>query len=218
MEKLQKKDFVEIEFIGKVKNGGIFDTNIEEEAKKININIKSRPLIICLGEGMILPAIDNFLIGKKLGDYTLELSTKEGFGERKRELVKTMSISVFKKQDVEPRPGMVFVFDSVMGRISAVSGGRVIVDFNNPLAGKELVYEIKVKNIVKDERERVKALMRFFFGKELEFEIKEKKIIVEAEKEYVSLIEVFKGKFKDILGLEFDVKEVEKKEETNFKD
>ena len=58
MEKLKQNDFIEIEFTGKVRDGDIFDTNIKEDAKKINLDIKTRPLIICIGQNMILPAID----------------------------------------------------------------------------------------------------------------------------------------------------------------
>lgn len=149
---LKKNDFIELEFVGKVKDRGIFDTNIESEAKKIGLDIKTRPLKICLGKKMILPAIDDFLIGKKIGKYTLELSPEKAFGEKRRELIKTMPMSVFKGQNMAPQQGMIFQFDNMMGRISAVSGGRVIVDFNNPLAGKSVVYELEVKRKINKEK------------------------------------------------------------------
>ena len=82
-EKIQKNDFIEIEFIGKIKDGEIFDTNIKEEAKKIDLNIEARPLIICIGQKMILPSIDDFLMNKSLGKYPLELTPDKAFGERK---------------------------------------------------------------------------------------------------------------------------------------
>ena len=72
-EKLQRNDFVDLEFTARVRDGDIFDTNIKDDAKKINLEIETNPLVICLGQGMILPSIDEFLIGKIPGKYTLEI-------------------------------------------------------------------------------------------------------------------------------------------------
>ena len=115
---LQKNDFVELEFIGKVKGGDIFDTNIKEEAKKINLELESRPLIICLSQNMILPSIDEFLIGKDIGKYALELSPEKAFGNRDRTLIKTLPIRIFMEKKVYPQPGMMFEFDNVLGKVS----------------------------------------------------------------------------------------------------
>lgn len=170
---LKKNDFIELEYTGKIKNtGDIFDTNIKEEAGKLKLDIKTRPLVICLGQNMILPAIDDFLIGKEVGkSYTLELIPEKAFGTRKKELIRTMPLSVFSKHNINPQQGMIFTFDNLLGRISAISGGRIIVDFNNPIAGKEVVYELKIKRKLTDEKEKIKSLMSAFFKKEFDFEI-----------------------------------------------
>jgi len=210
---LNKNDFIEIEFTGKVKDGEIFDTNLEEQAKKLGINVKTRPLVICIGQNMILPAIDNFLIGKAQGKYVLELAPEKAFGSRTRELIKIMPISVFLKHKINPQAGMVFSFDNMMGKISAVSGGRVIVDFNNPLAGKEVVYELNIKRKVTDEKEKAKSLMLALFGRELDFTVSNKKLVIEATNEMKKFIELFKGKFKEILSLDLEVKEIEENRE-----
>jgi len=208
-EKLRKNDFVEIEYTGKIKDTGqIFDTNVEKEAKKLNLNTKIKPLTICLGENMILPAIDDFLVGKEVGkSYTLTLPPEKAFGERKRELIKIMPLSVFRGQNITPKAGMMFSFDGLLGKISAVSGGRVIVDFNNPVAGKKVVYELKIKRKIKEMKEKVKALMLVFFKKEFPFDIKEKKLILKSKPEEKKFIQLFKEKFKEILGLDLEVKE-----------
>lgn len=206
-EKLIRNDFIEIEYTGKVKNREIFDTNIPEQAKKIGLDIKTRPLIICLGQNMILPAIDKFLIGKSLGEYNLELKPEDAFGTRKRELIKVMPMSLFRQQKINPSPGMMFSFDNQLARISAVSGGRVIVDFNNPMAGKEIEYNIKVKVKIKDNSQKIKTLMAAFFQQEFEFKIDGNKIIMEDDKNMKSFIILFRGKFKEILNLDLEVKE-----------
>ena len=209
-KKLSKNDFIELAFTGMVKDGDVFDTNIIEEAKKINMNIETRPIVICLGQGMILPSIDDFLIGKELGEYEISLIPEKAFGTRKRELVKTMPSSIFKDQQ-QPKQGMMFNFDNMLGRISAISGGRIIVDFNNPLAGREVDYKLNVKRKIQETKEKASSLIDFFFRKKLEFEIKEKKLIISVEKNFSDFIKMFEPKFKEILGLELEIKVVEDK-------
>ncbi|MFH1500663.1 MAG: peptidylprolyl isomerase [archaeon] len=213
---LNEKDFIELEFTGRVKEGEIFDTNIKEEATKLEIDFESRPLIICLGQNMILPSIDKFLIGKEEGkEYSLELSSEEAFGQRKRELLKTMPLSVFKGQDIRPQSGMIFNFDGMMGKVSTVSGGRVIVDFNNPLAGKEVIYDLKVKRKIEALEEKAGAIIKFLFRQDVPFKIENKKLVIEGDKNIVAFASMFKEKFKEILDLTLEVliKSPEKKKE-----
>ena len=207
--KIQKKDFIELEYSGSIKNGEVFDTNIKEDAKKLELDAEFRPLVICIGEGMILPAIDEFLEGKELGKYTLDLTPAKSFGERSREMIKTMPLRIFIEKQIMPQPGMVFQFDTLLGKISAVSGGRVIVDFNNPLAGKDVTYTLNAKRKVEDIKERVEVLIALYFRRKLEFEIVDKKVIIKVEKQFAPLIGYYAPKFKDLLGLDLEVKEIE---------
>ena len=209
---LAKNDFVELEFTGKVKEGDIFDTNLKEEAKKLNLEMEERPLIICLGQNMILPSIDDFLIGKEIGKYTLELEPEKAFGTRTPSLVKTMPTKVFYDQKINPQAGMVFNFDGMIGKITVVSGGRVIVDFNHPLSNKTVIYELNVKRKVEDEKEKARVLIEFMFKRKLNFEIKDKKVIIEIENKFQPIIAFFSEKFKEIIGLELDTKQEVKKD------
>jgi len=207
--KTRKNDFVEIEFTGKIKDSGqIFDTTDKKEAEKINLKIDSKPLIICIGQKMLVPGFDKELEGKELGKkYIIEVSPEEGFGKRNPALIKTLPIKIFHEKNMDPKPGMMFQLDNFLVRISAVSGGRVIADFNNPLAGKTLIYEFKIKRKITDQKEKIKTLSNLFFKKELEFEIKDKKIIFKIEnKELADFVKIFKNKFKEILGLELETK------------
>jgi FKBP-type peptidyl-prolyl cis-trans isomerase 2 len=200
-------EFVEIEFIGKTTDNDIFDTNIKEEAKKIGRKLQENKTIICIGEGMLLKSIDEFLIGKDLGKYTLSLTPEKAFGLRKKELVKIMPSSVFKNSQYRPQAGMLFTFDNMIGKVNAVSGGRVVVDFNNPLAGKNVIYELDIKSKVTNQDEKVKSLMNYFFKREFPFEVKEEKIIIQAEKPYIEFIKIFEEPFKKLLNLGLEVSE-----------
>lgn len=204
---IKKNDFVQIEYTGKVQGGDIFDTNILEDAKKIGLKIEEKPLIICIGQGMILPSIDDFLTGKEIGEHDLKLEASKAFGHRKREMIKTMPISVFKNSQTPPYPGAVFSFDNMLGKVTSVSAGRVIVDFNNPVAGKDVEYKLIVKKIIENNEEKVKALMTAFWGKDVPFKIEGNKIEIETEKNFAKFFEMFSDKFKQILNLELEIKE-----------
>lgn len=215
-KKINKKDFIEITFTGKVKDGEVFDSNIPEEVKKLNPNVpdeKITPFIFCVGEQMFLDAIDEFLIGKELKEYEIDLTPEKAFGKRNPSLIRIIPLRIFKEKNANPYPGMVFNFDGQIGKILSVSGGRVITDFNNPIAGKDVVYTINVKRKIIDLNEKVKALMDFFFRKQFDFEVNEKnkKLIIKADKNFKNFIELFKEKFKEILDFETEVIEIKGK-------
>ena len=206
---LKRKDFIEIEFTGKIKDGEIFDSNIKKDLEKINPDSKPKPLIFCLGEDMFLKAIEDFLISKDVGEYKIELQPEKAFGNRDSKLVQMIPMKIFNEQKVNPVPGAMFNFDNRIAKILTVSGGRVMVDFNNPLAGKTVVYDIKVLRKVEDTNEKIKALIEFFTKKDFKFEIKDKKLIIYTDKQFSQFLNLFKDKFKGILGLDLEIKEIE---------
>ena len=216
--KLQKKDFIEIEFTGKTNEGKVFDSNTKEGLDELHVSQEhkddhtheTKPLIYCLGEDMFLKGVDNYLIGKEIGKYEIELKPEEAFGKRDSKLIQMIPMKVFIQHKMNPVQGATLDFDGKRGRILSVSGGRVLVDFNNPLAGKEVIYTIKVKRKIEDTNEKIKAFNSFLFKKDFKFEIKGKKIIYESEGDFKKFLEMFKDKFKEIFGLELEVKEPKK--------
>lgn len=217
---LDKKDFIEIEFTGKVKGGEVFDSNIKEDLEKLHRghdhSIEAKPFIFSLGEGMFLKSLEEFLIGKDLGKYEVELSPEQAFGQRSSSLIQMILLSTFKEHRINPVPGILMNFDGRIGKILTVSGGRVIIDFNNPLAGKTVVYNINVKRKVTDINEKIKAMNGFLFQRDVEFRVDGKKLTIKAEKTFKNFVEMFKDKFKEILGLDLEVTEIpEVKKEEN---
>jgi FKBP-type peptidyl-prolyl cis-trans isomerase SlyD len=208
---LQKNDFIEIEFVAKTKEGELFDSNKKEELKQINSEVPPKPYILSLGHNMFLNAIDDFLIGKEKGKYTIELTSEKSFGKRDSQAVQKMPMKVFREHNLNPVPGVQFNFDGKIGKVLTSSGGRVIVDFNHPLAGKDVVYEVDVLRKVDDLNEKINAFNDFLFKKEFKFEVKDKKLIMEVEKQMSKFMEMFKDKFKEMFDLDLEVKEVEDK-------
>jgi len=214
MAKIQKNDFVEIEFTGTA-NGQIFDTTNKEDAKKIGLDANVKPLIVSAGNEMLLKGLDEALEGKELEkEYKIELSPEKAFGSRDPKLIRILSMKVFKEKDMNPIPGMTIQLDQNLAKILSVSGGRVTVDFNNPLAGKDIEYKFKVNKKVTEDEDKINALQDFFFKQRFEFKIKDKKVIFKDDK-IKSIIEFIKPKFKEIL--DFDV-EFEGKKDNDKED
>ena len=206
---LQKNDFIEIEFTGKIKDVEVFDSNIPEELKKLNPNKNAKPFVFPLGQDMFLKGIEQYLMGKEVGSYEIELSPKDAFGFRDPALIQMIPMRVFIEHKINPVPGAVLTFDNRFGKVLTVSGGRVMIDFNGPLAGKDVVYTVKVSRKVEDINEKIKALIEFLFRRELKYKIQDKKVILNVDKGFKNFAELFKDKFKEILDLELEVHELE---------
>ncbi|MFC2135877.1 peptidylprolyl isomerase, partial [Bacteroidota bacterium] len=140
----------------------VFDTTVKEIAMAGNLNKKAKyeSIIICVGEGYVLPAIEEQLIDKTAGKYKFELTPEQSFGKKSAKLLKLVPIKVFKQQDIMPYPGLEVNVDNNYGTIRNVSGGRVIVDFNHPLSGRDLVYEVEVKKFVTGDKEKIESLLK----------------------------------------------------------
>ncbi len=176
---MKKGNFVELEYTGKVKDMDfVFDTTSEKEAKENNIHDAKAsygPVIICIGQGHVIKGLDEYLEGKEPGkEYHIELSPEKGFGKKNAKLIQLVATSKFIKQKINPMPGLQVNIDNMMGMIRTVSGGRTLVDFNHPLAGKELIYDFKINKIVKDDEEKLKGLLKLQLNlKDVKVAIKE---------------------------------------------
>ena len=167
--KIKIKDFVEIEYTGKLKEDNtVFDTTNEEIAKENNLfnkNFDYGPVVVCVGQEQVLRGIDNALIGKEAGkEYKVELKPKEAFGNKDAKLIQLMPTNKFSQQKIQPIPGLQVNIDGVFGIVKTVSGGRTLVDFNHPLAGKEISYDVKINRMVNDDKEKIKAYLKIAFG------------------------------------------------------
>ena len=162
-ETIKEHDFIELNYTGKLTDGTVFDTTIEAVAKENGFNNEKAnfaPAVICVGEKQILPGLDAQLVDKEIGkDHDVKLSAEEAFGKRDVKKMKIMPISAFKEHNMQPQPGMQIDADGKVGTVSRVSGGRVIVNFNHPLAGKEVVYTVNVIRKVTDVPEQIKSFL-----------------------------------------------------------
>lgn len=164
--KVEKGDFVEIEYSGRLKNDNrLFDTTDESLAKKENIRnegVEYGPLIICVGEKNIVSFLDKEIEGKEIGkEYEKEFEAVDAFGKKDAKLVRVVSMNLFKKQNMNPYPGLQINAEGHFGVVRSVTGGRVIVDFNYPLAGRDLVYNFKIVGKVDDIKKQAECVVKF---------------------------------------------------------
>ena len=168
MAVIKKHDFVEIEYTGRLKEDNtIFDTTQEKVARENDVydeHANYEPSIICIGESNILKALDEQMIGKETGgEYSFELSAEQAFGRKDAKLLQLIPTSKFRQQNIQPAPGLRLNIDGMFGIVKTVSGGRCYVDFNHPLAGKDLVYDVKINRIVEDDKEKLNSLLKLHF-------------------------------------------------------
>jgi len=206
---IKKHDFVELDYTGRLKEGSdVFDTTDAKTAKEAQIFSEKndyKPVIICIGEHQILKGIDEFLEGKELGNYKLELSAEKAFGKKDPKLVTMIPISKFAEQKIRPVPGLRLNIDNYVGIVKSVSGGRTVVDFNHALAGRDVEYELKVVRIVTDKKVQIEALLRILLGVKVPVELNDKKAMITFPQELPEQLKTpLSKKLADLTGVEIE--------------
>lgn len=165
MAVIKRRDFVEIGYTGTIKdNRSVFD--------------KSEKLVICLGENSLPKGLEEQIIGKETGmEYYFEISPDNAFGQKDTKLIQMIPLSRFRQQGIQPVPGLQLNIDGIFGVVRTVSGGRCLVDFNHPLAGRDLLYTVNIKKLVEDDKEKLGSLIS------LHLNIKDAEIVLIESKE-----------------------------------
>lgn len=182
-------DFVEVDYVGRIKETGqVFDLTREDVAKAEGVyNPKTQygSVVLIVGSEFLIRGLDKALRKMEVGaKEKVEIPPEGAFGEKNSDLVKLIPLAKFKEQNLDPVPGAVVNIGAMKGTIASVSGGRVKVDFNHPLAGKTLEYDIEIKSQITGKKERIAAVVKYFTGisdvgvtvnkKEVEIEIKKR--------------------------------------------
>ncbi|MFQ6052487.1 MAG: peptidylprolyl isomerase [Candidatus Hydrothermarchaeota archaeon] len=145
-------DVVKVNYVGKLEDGTIFDTSLEKVAMDAGILIpdkKYEPLVVVVGAKDVIKGFEETLVGMEKDEVKeVKIPPEKAFGFRNPELVKKYSKALFEQSNVEPIEGMRITTPEGHATISKVAEDYVEVDFNHPLAGKTLIFEIKVEDIV----------------------------------------------------------------------
>jgi peptidylprolyl isomerase len=200
---LQKGDFVLIDYVAKVKETSeVFDTTIEETAKKEHLykegEIYESKLVV-IGEGWMLKALDDSLVTMELSKFaSVEIPPEKAFGQRDPEKVKRVPLKQLLARDITPSIGIRIEYGGKSATVRAIGAGRVLLDFNPPLAGKTLVYEVTLKKRLETKKEKIGALIHRRIPaveeNKLEFTVKTGAVNIEMPEEafYIEGIQVAK--------------------------
>jgi peptidylprolyl isomerase len=189
---LKKSDFVLIDYVAKVKETGeVFDTTLEDTAKKERLHKEGdiyEPKLIVIGEGWVIKALDEALPTMEIDRLsTVEIPPDKAFGQRDPEKVKRVPLKQLLAKDLTPTLGMRLEYGGKMATVRALGAGRVLLDFNPPLAGKTLVYEVTVKKKLETLKEKITSLIHRRIpavdGSKFEFSTKAKMVQVEMPEE-----------------------------------
>jgi len=159
---IKKQDFIEITYVGRLADTQeIFDTTDAKLAKEAGLTHHAHfgPQIVCVGERHVLPGLDDRFVGAEIGAHKWTIPAAEGFGKKNPAFIQLIPMAQFKKQRIQPIQGMQLDVDGQLGVVKVASGGRVLVDFNHPLAGKDLVYEVTIHKTVTDPKAKLKAML-----------------------------------------------------------
>jgi peptidylprolyl isomerase len=152
-------DFLLVNFTLKVKESGeTVDTTYDAVAKDTHLHREEStygPRFIILGEGWLPKGLEDSLVGLDIGKQTtVELPPDKGFGTRDPAKMRLVPLRRFREQGV-PSPGAQIELDGRAATVRAVGAGRVQVDYNHPLAGRTLIYEVSIEKVVEDDNEKV---------------------------------------------------------------
>jgi peptidylprolyl isomerase len=160
---LEKGNFVLLDYTAKVKETSeVFDTTSEETAKKEHLYKEGEiyePKLVVIGEGWVLKALDESLTTMEIGKTTsVEVPPDKAFGERDPEKVRRVPLKHLTAKGITPTLGMRVEYNDKAATVRALGAGRVLLDFNPPLAGKTLVYEMTVQKKLETVSEKIAAL------------------------------------------------------------
>ncbi|MFX1513613.1 MAG: FKBP-type peptidyl-prolyl cis-trans isomerase [Promethearchaeota archaeon] len=194
METIGEGDFILADYIARYIEGEkkvVFDLTDEETAKRENIWDEKddyQPQLVVVGKGFMLKAIEDALIGMKAGkSKTVLLQPEDAFGKRDGKQIESMTVRKLQKIEKSDKSGTIQLGARVrignrIGTIIRMSGGRAWVDFNHPLAGKPIEYELHVREKLEEQEQKLRYLLRRRIPKidinRYEFEVEEDNITI----------------------------------------
>lgn len=116
-----------------------------------------KPATLLVGAGQIAPPLEDILVGLKSGHHsTFRLDAAQAFGERNPELIQRVTLATLRENgmvDEDFTPGDVIEFNApdggrYAGVLKEVGETSALFDFNHPLAGQALTFEVKIIGIL----------------------------------------------------------------------
>ncbi len=190
-----KGSLILVDYTAKVKDTEeVFDTTIEEEAKKYSIhetNVKYQPKLVSIGEASypVLKGLDEALTKTAVGDkLTVEVTPDKGFGERDSTKVRMIPIRKLGEDAEKVSVGDTIEIDNKRGIIRFIGSGRVQVDYNHRYAGKTILYDVNVIKSLDSDNDKIEGILTNRLPVEnskIDFAVKEKEANITIPEEIV---------------------------------
>jgi len=121
-----------------------------ESGEEVDTTRRGRPASFVMGDGNLLPGFEAVLQGRKAGDDAqIGLEAHEAFGERNAQNVQVLASDKFTGIALEP--GLMVSFSAVDGELPGVVlrvfDSTVEVDFNHPLAGRRVIFDVSILSV-----------------------------------------------------------------------
>ena len=121
-----------------------------EDGDVIDSNFETAPATFTVGDGNLLPGFESTLIGLENGDEReFTIPPEDAFGQHNPQNVQRVDRSNFDQQELEI--GAMFSFQNGDGELPGViiefEDDEILIDFNHPLAGKNIIFQVKIMNI-----------------------------------------------------------------------
>ena len=141
MEKATNGLYVSDDYTGTLQNGKVFDTSHGR-----------KPLVVHMGAGQMIKGFEEALEEMRLNEEkTFTISPENAYGTRKPNLIRSFPREKI-PQGIAPQVGQTVELTAASGKqfqaqIIRIDGENVVVDFNHPLAGEVLTFQVKVVGI-----------------------------------------------------------------------
>ena len=147
-----KGDTVQVDYIGKLENGTVFDTSIAAEAKKAGLPLREKYdfLEFTVGAGQMIKGFDSAVLGMKEGEEkTVRIPPAEAYGERTDKAIIYIPVASIGNSEGIEVGSVLYAQSGAAGKVVEITNGTAKVDFNHELAGKTLVFTIRMVKIKK---------------------------------------------------------------------
>lgn len=158
------KPFILLDTVIKdAKEDRIYQTTMEDLAKEAGIYSDRSiylPVLVIPGETDLFPKVMEVIKDLPEGErFEVKLKPEDAYGQYDRGKIRVFSIKRLERENIQPQVGSTVYIDGQRGTIQSITGGRVAIDFNHPLAGRELIISGKVVKRIENDLEKVKAIV-----------------------------------------------------------
>lgn len=149
---VENGDNVTVDYTGIFKNGTIFDTSIEQNAKNAGIFNQNRtyePMIFNVGSNEVIMGFNKGILNMHSGEEkTFTVNASEAYGEDNIPVPTSSLIN----SNITPAVGMKLITPRGLATIMSVNDTNAILDFDHPLVGQDLTFTVKILSINKGKK------------------------------------------------------------------